>query len=63
MTGAKNNILEAVGGTPIVKLQKLARHVAAEIYVKCEYLNPGGSMKDRVAINIVTDAERREHHS
>ena len=59
MTGAKNNILEAVGGTPIVKLQKLARHVAADIYVKCEYLNPGGSMKDRVARNIVTDAERR----
>ena len=59
MTGAKNNILEAVGGTPIVKLQKLARHVAADIYVKCEYLNPGGSMKDRVAGNIVADAERR----
>ena len=59
MTGAKNNILEAVGGTPIVKLQKVARHVAADIFVKCEYLNPGGSMKDRVALNIVTDAERR----
>ena len=37
-------------GTPIVKLQKVARHVAADIYVKCEYLNPGGSMKDRVAL-------------
>src|SRR5215510_10756491 len=59
MTGAKANILEAVGATPIVKLQKLARHVAADIYVKCEYLNPGGSMKDRVALNIVKDAERR----
>jgi cystathionine beta-synthase len=59
VTGAKNNILEAVGNTPIVKLQKLARHVAADIYVKCEYLNPGGSMKDRVARNIVIDAERR----
>jgi cystathionine beta-synthase len=59
VTGAKGNILEAVGGTPIVKLQKLARHVAADIYVKCEYLNPGGSMKDRVAMNIVADAERR----
>ena len=59
MTGAKNNILEAVGGTPIVKLQKLARHVVADIYVKCEFLNPGGSMKDRVAGNIVADAERR----
>ena len=50
MTGAKGNILEAIGRTPIVKLQKVARHVAAEIYVKCEYLNPGGSMKDRVAL-------------
>ena len=59
MTGAKANILDAVGNTPIVKLQKVAQHVAADIYVKCEYLNPGGSMKDRVARNIVTDAERR----
>lgn len=59
MTGAKANILEAVGNTPIVKLQKVARHVAADIYVKCEYLNPGGSMKDRVARNIIMDAERR----
>jgi cystathionine beta-synthase len=59
MTGAKANILEAIGGTPIVKLQKVAQHVAADIYVKCEYLNPGGSMKDRVALNIITDAERR----
>src|SRR5438552_11496178 len=59
MKGAVPNVLEAVGNTPIVKLQKVARHVSAEIFVKCEYLNPGGSMKDRVAINIVTDAERR----
>ena len=59
MRGAVANILEAVGKTPIVKLQKVARHVAAEIYVKCEYLNPAGSMKDRVAMNIITDAERR----
>ena len=59
MTGAKANILEAIGNTPIVKLQKVAKHVAAEIFVKCEYLNPAGSMKDRVALNIVADAERR----
>jgi cystathionine beta-synthase len=59
MKGALHNILEAVGHTPIVKLQKVARHVSAEIYVKCEYLNPAGSMKDRVAMNIIGDAERR----
>jgi cystathionine beta-synthase len=59
MRGAVANILESVGHTPIVKLQKVARHVQADIYVKCEYLNPAGSMKDRVAMNIVADAERR----
>ncbi len=59
MKGALPNILEAVGHTPVVKLQKVASHVPAEIYVKCEYLNPAGSMKDRVAMNIIADAERR----
>src|SRR5262249_18632598 len=59
MTGTNATILDSVGHTPIVKLQKVARHVAADIYVKCEYMNPAGSMKDRVAMNIVADAERR----
>jgi len=59
MKGALPSILEAVGRTPIVKLGAVARHVRAELYVKCEYLNPGGSMKDRVALNIITDAERQ----
>jgi cystathionine beta-synthase len=59
MRGALPNILEAVGHTPIVRLNNVTRHIQSEIYVKCEYLNPGGSMKDRVATNIVTDAERR----
>ena len=59
MKGALPSILEAVGRTPIVKLGTVARHVRADLYVKCEYLNPAGSMKDRVALNIITDAERR----
>ncbi len=59
MKGAVENILQAIGGTPIVKLNKVGAHVAAEIYVKLEYLNPGGSMKDRVAINIIRDYEQR----
>lgn len=59
MKGAVSNVIEAVGHTPIVKLQKLAQHVApAEIYCKLEYLNPGGSVKDRPAIRIIDDAER-----
>lgn len=59
MKGAVHNILEAVGRTPIVRLNRVAAHVKADIYVKCEYLNPAGSMKDRVAMNIINDAERR----
>ena len=59
MKGACHNILEAVGDTPIVKLNTVGAHVAADLYVKLEYLNPGGSMKDRVAINIVRDYEKR----
>ena len=59
MRGAVANILDAVGNTPLVKLNQIGTHTAAEIYAKCEYLNPGGSMKDRIAINIIDDAEKR----
>src|SRR5437660_129217 len=59
MKGARANIIESIGNTPIVKLNKVASHVKSDIYVKLEYLNPGGSMKDRVALNIIHDAERR----
>jgi cystathionine beta-synthase len=59
MRGAKANVVDAIGHTPIVKLNKVAAHVKSELYVKLEFLNPGGSMKDRVALNIIHDAERR----
>src|SRR4028118_2054451 len=55
--GAKSNITEAVGNTPIVKLNKVTDGLAADIYVKCEYLNPGGSHKDRVGLNMLREAE------
>jgi len=48
MKGAKANILEAIGWTPIVKLNKVTTGVDSEIYVKLEYMNPGGSSKDRI---------------
>jgi cystathionine beta-synthase len=57
MHGAIENILQAVGNTPIVKLNRVTQGLANEIYVKCEYLNPGGSHKDRLAWNIVRRAE------
>ena len=59
MHGARANITDAIGGTPIVRLNKVCSHVQSAIYVKCEFLNPGGSMKDRVALNIIRDAEKR----
>ncbi|MCA9580739.1 MAG: pyridoxal-phosphate dependent enzyme [Myxococcales bacterium] len=59
MKGAFENILGAIGNTPIVKLNRVAKDVAANVYVKCEHMNPGGSMKDRMALNMVTEAEKR----
>ena len=53
------NILEAIGHTPLVRLNRIGRDVAAEIYVKCEYMNPGGSMKDRMTVHMVNEAEAR----
>ncbi|MEI8254050.1 MAG: cystathionine beta-synthase [Deltaproteobacteria bacterium] len=58
MHGAAGNVLDAVGNTPIVKLNRVVDDIKADIYVKLEYLNPAGSMKDRIAINIVNAAER-----
>jgi cystathionine beta-synthase len=58
MHGATANVLEAIGNTPIVRLNQMAAHVEADIYVKLEYLNPGGSMKDRIGLNIIENAER-----
>lgn len=57
MKGAYSDIVEAVGRTPIVRLNRLAEGVEANIYAKLEYLNPGGSVKDRPAIQIIRDAE------
>jgi cystathionine beta-synthase len=57
MRGALSDITKAVGHTPIVKLNRVTEGLDSEIYVKCEYLNPGGSHKDRVALNMIKDAE------
>lgn len=52
------NILAAIGDTPLVKLHRLVGPDDATVLVKCEYLNPGGSVKDRMAVHIVEKAER-----
>ena len=57
MQGAVKDIVAAIGRTPIVRLNALANHVEADIYCKLEFLNPGGSSKDRPALQIILDAE------
>ena len=51
-------VLELVGGTPIVRLQKLGREVRPQLLAKLEYLNPGGSLKDRIGLPLIEAAER-----
>jgi cystathionine beta-synthase len=53
----KPNILAAIGNTPLVKLNKVVPKGAADVWLKCEYLNPSGSIKDRMGLYIVERAE------
>ena len=53
-----HNILAAIGNTPVVPLSKIGRDLNCELYGKCEFLNPGGSVKDRMALRMVEDAEK-----
>src|SRR5271168_1739517 len=59
MMRVAQTITELVGSTPMVRLGRLEPEGGAEIWAKLEYLNPGGSIKDRAALGIVLDAERR----
>jgi cystathionine beta-synthase len=51
-------ILDLVGATPVVRLQHIGRELGSTLLVKLEYLNPGGSNKDRIALSMIEDAER-----
>jgi cystathionine beta-synthase len=53
------SILESIGKTPLVRLNRITAGIAAEVYVKVDYLNPGGSVKDRIGITMIDDAEKR----
>jgi cysteine synthase A len=54
-----NNIVETVGHTPLVKLNKVTAGVDATILLKCEFFNPLGSVKDRIGMSMIEDAEKR----
>lgn len=54
-----SNILTTIGDTPVVRLNRFRDHLARELWVKVESFNPGGSIKDRPALNMIEDAEQR----
>ncbi|EMF0282222.1 cysteine synthase A [Enterococcus hirae] len=58
MTQIYHSITELIGQTPIVKLNHLVPEDSAEVYVKLEFFNPGGSVKDRIALSMIEKAER-----
>jgi len=54
-----DNITASIGNTPLIKLQEISKETGCNIYGKAEFLNPGGSIKDRAALAIIKDAEDR----
>ena len=53
-----DSILSTIGGTPVVRLARIGRHLPSELLAKCEFLNAGGSVKDRIGVRMLLDAER-----
>src|ERR1700689_4644836 len=57
--GVSEDVLGAVGNTPLVRLGRVCRGVRPVVYGKLEFMNPGGSVKDRIASYLIRDAEER----
>jgi len=55
----KNDVLGAIGNTPLVRLNKISKNTESDVYVKLEFMNPGGSIKDRMALYMIEDAEKK----
>ena len=53
-----DNILSTIGNTPVVRMNKIGNELECELFSKCEFLNPGGSIKDRIGWKMVEDAEQ-----
>jgi len=54
----KNNILETIGNTPLIRLNKITRDFPCSVVAKVEYFNPGNSIKDRMAVKMIEVAEK-----
>jgi len=57
--GAAMDVIEAIGNTPLIELKRVSAGLPVKVFIKCEHLNPGGSVKDRTARAIVLDAEAK----
>ncbi len=55
----RTTILDHIGATPLLKLNHVTDSLGVDIYVKCEFTNPGGSIKDRMALCMIEEAEKR----
>ena len=53
-----DNIVDAIGNTPLIRLNSITKDFPCPVYAKVEYFNPGNSIKDRIALNLIQDAER-----
>ena len=60
MKNSQNNFIDGIGNTPLVKLKAASEVTGCNIYGKAEYLNPGGSVKDRAALALIRDAEEKK---
>jgi len=60
VSNLKNSFIESIGNTPLVKLKAASEITGCNIYGKAEYLNPGGSVKDRAALALIKDAEKKK---
>lgn len=58
-TDIRNGFIDTVGNTPLIRIHSLSEETGCEILGKAEFLNPGGSVKDRAALYIIEDAERK----
>src|SRR6185437_12302090 len=57
--GVAESVLDLIGHTPLLHLSRFAKPPLADIYAKIEWLNPGGSVKDRAALGMILDAEEK----
>ena len=59
MKNIKNSFIDSIGNTPLIKLKAASEITGCNIYGKAEFLNPGGSVKDRAALSLIKDAQEK----